>query len=212
MKIKIVIILVVCFWLVPVRMSAIDCTTEKYDYYENQLNFINFVLFEENDSISLKIIDDADSLYVLDTKTNIEYGMDDKTSYLVNLAPGEILNFEIISSKMSCLDRVFDTVEIHVPVYNTLHKSSTCENVYGVSYCDKWTYTDYGSIEYEKIVTEYMKKISYENKQSYIIETNWFEDGLYKYYLYFVIPIIIIGPILIIMLKIKEEKNKIIRS
>ncbi len=151
----------------------------------------------------------VDGIYFFDSLNEKSYTQHGEFK-LNNFEDGKKYRFFIKSSDKNCKDEVLLTKYITLPKYNQFYGDPICEGIENYTLCQKWgtfnvtTYKDYVAQ-----IQKYKSKNKKENTE--VIEekqptlTDKILNFLYKYYIFILVGIIVIGSSLIFYLSRKNR-------
>ena len=215
---KMGLIIISMILLAPLSVKA-QCTTAetvrlqkiagnvnfKVDYTENY-PMVKFHITISNIHPDIKIFD-------IHTGNTYTYGMDPANPSeitIYNYNEDKTLEYIIYSTYSNCPDEIVFKNYVTLPAYNHYYKNEQCKDLQNYKLCQKWEKNDLNYAEFTKTITKYKEtqkippapeKKEDDEEESYdkIIEF------ISKYYLFILIPIIVICSGLMIYLDKKDD-------
>ncbi len=151
----------------------------------------------------------TEDLSVYEKVTNIynDWSNINENGKLTFQLPGDSYEFKIYYN--TCSDKPIRTIKINLPKYNYYAESSSCENISkeDLEVCDEWYQGDLDDETFNKIISDYNKKLEDQKKQEQQENTilNKIINFLSNYYLYIIGVIILIVIIAFIIINRKKK-------
>ena len=207
------IIFFIFLFLVPFKISAYYCDYAYYNELQKKASNVNILkeyeVFGDTAVFKITIYNLSEGQYVVDEingKTYYYEGQDSIELAVVN--PG-MYKFLVYSSDNYCDENSLNTLFAEIPTYNKFYKDELCIGIENYKYCQRWFSGTISYDDFKKAVNEYRESLKkpetgvsdeYKSIFTYLLE-------FYVAYWFVILPVIIVGGIILIFVKRKQENQ-----
>lgn len=163
-----------------------------------------------NVSFTINLRNIRPEIYVYDFIRRTSHYNQESTTW--DNAPGKTMTYIVKAREGACAERTLTTFYITLPQYNRYYTSTICDKAREYTLCDKWyNNNDINEKTFNERVQNYIdSKAKVPTEKEKDEELTWQEkvfEFVSKYYLYILIPLVVVpGTALIILKKKKASK------